>query len=433
MNSISERIEYLRSYDGRPLRLMEVCGTHTAGIFKSGIRSILPERIRLISGPGCPVCVTPASYIDRCVEYARTPGCALVSFGDMMKVPGSTPEVAMSGGVPGTTERGGVEITAGGGAPEAAAGGGFPLSLDRAKGLGARVELVYSPFDTLEMAEREPETKFVIAAVGFETTVPAYALLMEEIVGRGLTNISLLTALKSALPAIGWVCENASVDGFLCPGHVSVITGSRVYEPLAEKYGKPFVVAGFEEAHLVSAIYELVKLASDGSVVTDNSCIDADKNVNVRASGGGGGRYTEYGAADVAPDDVAGVKGPSGRGAVVNLYSEAVTRDGNARARAVTDNYFERGAAVWRGIGVLAGSGLYLRPEYAAFDAGGRDLTEDAAAPEGCRCADVITGCADPPECPLFGSACTPDNARGPCMTSSEGACGIWYENAQAQ
>ncbi|MDR1496346.1 MAG: hydrogenase formation protein HypD, partial [Clostridiales Family XIII bacterium] len=283
MSGIQEKIEYLKNYDGRPLRLMEICGTHTAGIFKSGIRSILPDRIRLISGPGCPVCVTPAAYIDKCVEYASEPGFALVSFGDMIKVPGS-------------------------------ADAGLPLSLERAKGLGARVELVYSPFDTLEMAEREPDTIFIVAAVGFETTAPAYALLMDEIVNRGITNISLLTALKSALPAIEWVCENSSVDGFLCPGHVSVITGSRVYEPLAEKYGKPFVVAGFEEAHLVDAIYELVKSAS--------------------------------------------------RGTVINLYAETVTENGNAKAREIVDKYFERGAAVWRGLGPLADSGLYLRPLY---------------------------------------------------------------------
>jgi hydrogenase expression/formation protein HypD len=233
------------------------------------------------------------------------------------------------------------------------------------------------------MAEREPETKFVIAAVGFETTAPAYALLMDEIVSRGVTNLFLLTALKSALPAIEWVCEHASVDGFLCPGHVSVITGSRVYEPLAEKYGKPFVIAGFEEAHLLDAICELVRLA-----------------------------------------------GRSG-GAVVNLYSEAVTRDGNVKARGITDKYFGRGAAVWRGLGSLELSGWYLRSPYLNYDAGSSGLTEGASAPDGCLCADVITGRADPPECPMFGSPCSPGNARGPCMASAEGACGVWYENAR--
>ncbi|MDR2163317.1 MAG: hydrogenase formation protein HypD [Clostridiales Family XIII bacterium] len=350
-NTIKDKIEYLRNYSGRPLRLMEVCGTHTAGIFKSGIRSILPGTVRLISGPGCPVCVTSASYIDKCVEIACTPGFALVSFGDMLKVPGSEDA------------------------------DGMPVSMDRAKGFGARVELVYSPFDALDMAGREPETRFVVAAVGFETTAPAYALLMDEAESRGITNISLLTSLKSAIPAIEWVCDSSSVDGFLCPGHVSVITGSIAYEPLAGKYGKPFVVAGFEGSHLVDAICELVSMAArEGS-------------------------------------------------AVVNRYTEAVTEEGNARARAIVDRYFERGEAVWRGLGPLADSGLYLRPRYSGFDAGSRGLVQSAPAPKGCLCTDVITGRIDPPECPAFGSSCTPDNARGPCMASAEGACGIWHAN----
>jgi hydrogenase expression/formation protein HypD len=351
MGTIRDKIEYLRHYRGRPLRLMEVCGTHTAGIFKSGIRSMLPGTVRLISGPGCPVCVTPAPYIDKCVEFACAPGSALVSFGDMLKVPGSENADGMA------------------------------VSLDRAKGFGARVELVYSPFDALDMAGREPGTRFVVAAVGFETTAPAYALLMEEAEARGLTNISLLTALKSAIPAIGWVCGSAPVDGFLCPGHVSVVTGSRVYEPLAAEYGKPFVVAGFEEEHLVDAVCELVRLADREG------------------------------------------------GAVVNRYPEVVTGSGNAKARAIVDKYFERGEAVWRGLGPLADSGLYIRPRYGRFDAGSRNLPDGDPAPAGCLCPDVITGRIDPPECPAFGSSCTPDSARGPCMASAEGACGIWYAN----
>jgi hydrogenase expression/formation protein HypD len=374
MDSIQEKLSYLREYDGRPLRLMEVCGTHTAGIFRSGLRSVLSPRIRLISGPGCPVCVTPTAYIDKCVEYACEPGFAVVSFGDMMKVPGGV----------GAGGAGGVDVSGGSDAGGAGADG-IPDSLERARGRGARVELVYSPFDALDMAAREPDTNFVVAAVGFETTAPAYALLMDELLERRLANVQLLTALKSAIPAIEWVCANASVDGFLCPGHVSVITGSRVYEPLAARYGKPFVVAGFEEAHLVEAVYELVSSAA-------RSGADA--------------------------------------GLAANSYTEAVTEEGNVRAREVTDKYFVRGAAVWRGLGPIADSGLYLRPQYIEFDAGSRSLTKSAPLPEGCRCTDVITGEADPPECPMFGGACTPASARGPCMVSAEGACGVWYANA---
>jgi hydrogenase expression/formation protein HypD len=322
---------------------MEVCGTHTAGIFKSGLRSLLSPRIRLVSGPGCPVCVTPTAYIDKCVAYARAPGHAVVSFGDMLKTPGGA------------------------------------LSLERAKGLGGRVEVVYAPFDALDMAAREPDTNFIVAAVGFETTAPAYAMLLDEAITRGLSNVRLLTSLKSAISAIEWVCGNAGdVDGFLCPGHVSVITGSSVYASLAERYGKPFVVAGFEARHLVNAVYELVRAAAHG-----------------------GAR-------------------------VANRYPEAVAEDGNVRAREAIDRYFERDLAVWRGLGRIRDSGFFLRPEHAVYDAGSRCLTEDAALPDDCRCADVITGRVDPDACPAFGTACTPEHAKGPCMVSSEGACGIW-------
>jgi hydrogenase expression/formation protein HypD len=414
---IRDKIEYLRNYNGRRLRLMEVCGTHTAGIFKSGIRSLLSPEIRLISGPGCPVCVTPTAYIDRCVEYALAPDCALVSFGDMFKVPGSVNSgtagaCAEGGGAGGVSAGAGADgdgsggVSAGGGAEDSVCAG-VPVSLDRARGAGGRVELVYSPFDVLSMAAREPDTTFVVAAVGFETTAPAYALLMEELISRGIENVRLLTALKSAISAIEWVCdkEGASddagsprgrdgnksvsgggtggrIDGFLCPGHVSVITGSRIYMPLAEKYGKPFVIAGFENARLVDAVYELVRLAEDGG------------ECSARA---------------------------------VNLYPEAVKDEGNVKAREITGKYFEKGAAVWRGLGAVYASGLYLKPDFVDFDAGSRCTTQDAALPEGCLCAEVITGHTDPPDCPMFGRGCTPENAQGPCMVSAEGACGVWY------
>jgi hydrogenase expression/formation protein HypD len=328
---------------------MEVCGTHTAAIFTSGLRSILPPEIRLISGTGGPVCVTPTAYIDRCRRFANTKGHALVSFGDMLKVPGS-------------------------------AG-----SLSDIRGEGGRVEMVYSPFEVIGKAEREPDTIFVVAAVGFETTAPAYALLLEELIGRGLENVKLLTALKAAIPAIGWVCETElSVDGFLCPGHVSVITGSAAYEPLAEAHGKPFVIAGFEERHLTEAVYLLAREAAE-----------------------------------------------SAEGSVFNLYEETVRPEGNRKATEITEKYFETGEAVWRGLGILPASGFWLREEWSAYDAGSRELTEDIDLPAGCRCADVITGRIDPDGCPLFGNVCSPGHAMGPCMVSAEGACGIWHANGR--
>jgi hydrogenase expression/formation protein HypD len=366
---IQTKIAYLSAYDGRPLRLMEVCGTHTAGIFKSGIRSFLSPKIRLISGPGCPVCVTPQGYIDRCIAYALTPKHALASFGDMLKVPGSDRR-----------------------------------SLSDVRGEGGRVEMVYAPFEVISMAKAEPDTTFVIAAVGFETTAPAYGLLLDDLIREDIHNVKLLTSLKRAIPAIEWICENEpDVDGFLCPGHVSVITGSDVYLPLSLKYDKPFVVAGFEPEHLVNAIDALARAASKLKAASDPSVSSVFKTKGDKTKGDGS--------------------------SVFNLYGEAVTAGGNLRAKSVLERYFDRTAAPWRGLGEIPDSGLYLKAAYEAYDAGSRTIPSDTDLPAGCRCADVITGRIDPNDCPLFGKTCTPDSATGPCMVSSEGACGIWYRN----
>jgi hydrogenase expression/formation protein HypD len=347
--NIDQIISELKEYAGPELKIMEVCGTHTASIFKSGVRSLLSSRIKLISGPGCPVCVTPAAYIDRCIEYAMTENHVLVTFGDMMKVPG--------------TEG----------------------SLSQAKGNGAKVELMYSPMEVVDRAEKNPGTTYVIAGVGFETTVPAYALTLEEAVGRGIKNIRLLTALKTVMPALEWICENeAEIDGFLCPGHVSVIIGSAAYENLAEQYQKPFVVAGFEPEHILAGVYDIMRQ------------LQAEKGKD---------------------------KG------VHNLYKNAVRTEGNQKAMRVIDRYFEPGAAMWRGLGMIEASGLYLRPEFAAYDGGSKGLDRDIELPEACRCGDVIVGRINPNECPMFGKACNPMNPYGPCMVSSEGACGIWHRN----
>ena len=353
--------DFLKNYDGPAIRVMEVCGTHTSAIFKSGIRSFLSPKIRLVSGPGCPVCVTVPDYIDRCVEISMTPGCELVCFGDLLKIPGA---------------RG---------------------TLSDAKGAGARVRMAWSPFDAVALAQNDPGSTYIVAAIGFETTAPAFGLLLEEAEARGVRNLRLMTSLKSALAAIDWICAaGEDVDAFLCPGHVSVVTGADVYIPLAEKYKKPFVVAGFGGGHLLAAVRAAAEDAAEGRSVTRN------------------------------------------------LYPEAVTAQGNRKARAAIERYFETGDAVWRGLGPVPGSGYFLREEYSSYDAG-----QDEAGPaagdsanimndreramaygdnaDGCRCGDVILGRIDPDACPLFGTSCTPARAAGPCMVSSEGACGIWY------
>lgn len=344
---IKQIIDYLQSYDGRPVKLMEVCGTHTAAIFKSGIRSLISDKIKLISGPGCPVCVTPTAYIDKCIEYASKENHVLLTFGDMMKVPGS---------------RG---------------------SLSEAKGNGnVNINIMYSPFEALEKAAENPHITYVVAAVGFETTTPAYAMMVKAAKEKGISNIKLVTALKTAIPALEWICENQEdVDGFICPGHVSVITGSNVYIPLAEKYRKPFVVAGFEAEHILAAIYRIMKQLE------------------------------------------------SGENAAENLYRNAVKEDGNRKAVDVINDVFEEGPAMWRGLGVIEDSGLYLNDEFSGYDGVSRALYEDMELPAECRCGDVIVGRINPDQCPMFGRKCSPMDPFGPCMVSSEGSCGIWYRN----
>ena len=333
----------LQEYDGKELRLMEVCGTHTASIHKNGIPSMLSEKIKLISGPGCPVCVTVTQYIDRLIELARIPGNTVMSFGDLLRVPGSRE------------------------------------SLTSAMADGASVRMVYSPYDALKAAEEDSCHTYIFAAVGFETTTPVYALIIEEAAAKGIKNFRLLTSLKTMPEVIRWVCDNkGGIDGFIAPGHVAVISGYGIYGRLAEEYGIPFVVSGFEGIQLLMTVYALVKL--------------------------------------------------QGRGVVKNLYEEAVTENGNEEAQALVNRYFEPGSAVWRGMGKISGSGMYLKKEYEMFDAGSRDLCDDAANSE-CHCAGILTGSEQPCECPLFGKACTPQHPVGACMVSMEGSCFNYYIN----
>lgn len=335
----------IKDYKGRTIKIMEVCGTHTASIFKAGIRTMLPDGIRLISGPGCPVCVTPSAYIDKLAEYSLKENCEVLTFGDMMKVRGSK------------------------------------YSLTQAKALGGQVRYLYSPLQSLALAKENPQITYIFAAVGFETTVPLYAILLEEMEKAGIENLKLLVAVKTMIPALSYLCEKEEIDGFLCPGHVSVIIGSKAYEPLVAKYRKPFVVTGFEGEHILASIYEIITQI----------------------------RSEEY--------------------QVKNLYTSAVKEEGNQKAFGAVMKYFEPCDAYWRGIGSIPGSGLRLKEEYLKYDAGSEEAFTEETLPKGCRCTDVILGRLQPVECPAFGKRCTPMDALGPCMVSTEGACGIWYKN----
>lgn len=342
--NISDITKFLADYDGEPLAFMEVCGTHTAAISENAIPSLLSDRIRLISGPGCPVCVTVSGYIDRLCQLALEPDTCVVTFGDMIRVPGS--EMALR------------DVTSQGG----------------------RVKMVYSPFEIIKLAKENSDTVFVFAAVGFETTTPIYAVLMEKIIASGLKNIKLLTALKTMPPVIDALCSNGcKADGFIAPGNVSVITGANAFKAAAEKYGKPFVVSGFSGEELLASIYALVKL--------------------------------------------------KGQGRVLNLYKNAVTYEGNEKAQRLVAKYFEPCDAGWRGMGTIKNSGMALKEEYSLYDAGSRMLFADSMKNKGCCCGEVITGARSPRECPLFSKACTPEAPCGACMVSSEGACFHYFIN----
>lgn len=337
---ISEVVDFLRNYDGEKIRLMEVCGSHTHAIAKHGIRDLLSPNIELLSGPGCPVCVTPTAYIDKLIELCLEPDTTVATFGDLLRVPGSKE------------------------------------SLNEAKGRGGSVEMVYSPMDVLTLAKNNPERKYVFAAVGFETTAPVYTLLLDNVIAQKLDNISILTALKTMPGAISYLCDNgAAIDGFIAPGHVCAVTGADYFNTLADKYQIPFAVSGFAAKELVIAIYGLVQMIIK--------------------------------------------KQPQ----VKNYYTSVVDQGQNDIIVSQLDKYFERADVVWRGMGVIPGSGLLLKDEYARFDAGSKGLDEDNKRNKACRCGEILMGKAKPTDCPLFGKVCTPLSPEGACMVSEEGSC----------
>lgn len=335
---IKEVIDFLKNYDGPNVNIMEVCGSHTGAIAKAGIPSILSDKINLVSGPGCPVCVTPSDYIDKLISLSIDGGATIVTFGDLLRVPGSE------------------------------------KSLSMAQAEGAKVKMIYSPLEIVELAMANPEEQFIMAAVGFETTTPVYALLLDEIISNKLENVKLLTALKTMPEVIDYLCASgAPIQGFLAPGHVSVVTGSSIFEGLAQRYSIPFGVAGFEPEEILIALYGIVHAI--------------------------------------------------GQGKVMNFYPSVVSEEGNLKAKALVDKYFEAKDACWRGMGQITGSGRCLKPEYAKFDAGSLGLDGDIKKNKGCCCDKVLMGKMKPSQCPLFGKVCTPMNPQGACMVSTEGTC----------
>ena len=335
--------EIIESYDGRPLRVMEVCGTHTHEIFRLGVRSILPENLRLVSGPGCPVCVTPAGFIDEAVWLALEKRAVICTFGDLVRVPGSE------------------------------------MSLAEARARGAEVRIVYSPLDAPALAEAMPDREVVFLAVGFETTVPGACLAVRHASARDVKNFSILGANKT-MPRAYAALEN-SADAFLYPGHVSVITGTQIYDRLREQ-GVSGVVTGFTADEILTALATVVELAGRGE--------------------------------------------PFFR----NCYPRLVKPEGNPAAKRIIEEVMTPCDAEWRGLGVIPGSGLALREAFAAFDARRRFAVPpmNGRGNPACRCGEILRGDRRPDECPLFGKRCTPEHPVGACMVSGEGACSAFYQ-----
>jgi hydrogenase expression/formation protein HypD len=342
-----EKIRFTEIKLSGKIHIMEVCGSHTMSIAKYAIREELPPNINLISGPGCPVCVTGAEYIDRAIELAQT-GKVIASFGDMLNVPGSE------------------------------------TTLAQCRSEGASVEICYSPSVAIEIAERNPDREIVFLGIGFETTAPTVISIVNSAIKRKIKNISLLTAFKLVPPALEALVSDPElkVDAFLCPAHVSAIIGASAYEPFVKKHQIPCVIAGFEPLDILLGLLGILEQRASGKAFVDNQ------------------------------------------------YSRVVKKEGNKKAQELINEFLEISDADWRGLGIIPQSGLALKEKYSNYDAS-RKFKLTTKAPKtikNCRCGDVLKGKISPPECPLFGSACTPLNPIGPCMVSTEGSCAASYK-----
>jgi hydrogenase expression/formation protein HypD len=333
----------------RPLNIMEVCGGHTHSIFRYGVEGMLPPEIELVHGPGCPVCVLPMGRVDDCVSIAERPEVIFTTFGDAMRVPGSK------------------------------------KSLMQAKGDGADIRMVYSPMDALAIARKNPDREVVFFGLGFETTMPSTALTVLQAESEGITNFSVFCNHITIVPTLKAILESPelNLDGFLGPGHVSMVIGTAPYEFIARFYKKPMVVAGFEPLDVLQSIWMVLKQIKDG------------------------------------------------RADIENQYLRVVPDEGNAAAlEAVARVYELREFFEWRGLGSIDHSGVRLREEYRAFDAEERFAIPNVqiADPKDCQCGEVLKGVIKPWQCKLFGKACTPETPLGALMVSTEGACSAYYQ-----
>lgn len=332
-----------------PLKIMEICGGHTHAIFKSGLESLLPETIELVHGPGCPVCIMPRGRLDEAIAIAEHKEVIFTTFGDAMRVPGSK------------------------------------HSLLQAKALGADIRLVYSPLDALSIAKQNPNRQIVFFAIGFETTAPSTALTVLQAEKEGIDNFSLFCNHVLVMPALEALLSNPDLqlDGFIGPGHVSMVIGTKPYQAIADYYHKPLVVSGFEPLDVLQSLWMVLRQLIEG------------------------------------------------RCEIENQYTRLVQANGNKVGLDAMERVFEvRDQFEWRGLGDIPNSGLKMRPEYASFDAECKfPVTRKTVADhKACQCGEILKGVLKPWQCKVFGTACTPENPLGACMVSSEGACAAYYK-----
>lgn len=343
-------VERIRHAAGdRHFTFMEVCGGHTHTIYQHGIQDLLPENVELVHGPGCPVCIMPMGRVDDALSIARREDLIFTTFGDMMRVPGSED------------------------------------SLLDAKAEGADIRFVYSPLDALAVARKNPDREVVFFAIGFETTTPSTAVTVLRAREEGIENFSVFCNHVTILPAIKAILDSPDMrlEGFVGPGHVSTIIGTKPFRWIAADYGKPVVISGFEPLDLLQSVLMLIEASAEG------------------------------------------------RAEIENQYGRVVREEGNPRALERIGQTMEvRPQYEWRGLGFISQSALRLREEFAEWDAEKRyDVPGIRVAdPRACQCGEVLKGVIKPWECRVFGTDCTPEAPMGSPMVSSEGACAAAFK-----
>lgn len=348
-NAIQKMIEQIHRICGEtPVRLMEVCGTHTMAIHQHGLRSLFPASIHLVSGPGCPVCVTPIRFIDRVIELCKIENNVICTFGDLIRVPGSK------------------------------------SSLENEKMQGRDIKVVYSPVDALKLALANREKNYIFVGIGFETTAPAVASVIEMAAQRGMDNFSVACAHKTMPNALNQLARDNQIriDGFICPGHVSAIIGMHPYEFLPQQYNIACAIAGFEAHDILDSVLMLCR-----QIQTKRFLVELQ-------------------------------------------YKRVVKPQGNLKALAVMNRVFRHDESEWRGLGIIPASGLSIRAELRDYDAFIKQPIEvkNSVVPTDCICGDILKGLKTPLDCKLFAKRCTPDAPVGACMVSSEGTCAAYYK-----